>query len=244
MVRKRNLIFVASLPRTMRSRLVRPLTLVPAETLERHLVVTHLIGAAGSVLDVGGDVRLLSRLLPGSDVVVANIAPPADVLLEGSTLPFESGAFDVVASIDVVEHLPRERRQEHLAELARVARSRLVACWPLGSPRHERVERDLGKWYETTRGRSHPFLEEHLRLGLPDLEASRELASSVSGESRLLFHGDVEKAARRFRELGEARSRPLRYAWRRALDRPDLELLREPRPETNRVFLVVEIDPR
>lgn len=220
--------------------------LVPAETLERHLVVARLLGTPrfgkhSSVLDVGGDPRLLSRLLPGADVVVANVSPPADVLLEGSVLPFEDGAFDAVASIDVLEHLPREQRQEHLAELARVARSRLVACWPLGSPPHERTERELAEWYASRRGRAHPFLEEHLRLGLPDLEASRRLAASLPGDARLLFHGDVKTAARRFRELGEARSRPLRYARRRARDRPELDLHDEPRPETNRAFLLVDL---
>lgn len=106
-----------------------------------------VLGTVGSVLDVGGDQQLLSRLLPETQVTVANTAAPADVLLEDSTLPFESGAFDAAA-------------------------------------------------------------------------------------------------ARRFRELGEAHSRPLRYAWRRSLDRPDLSLLSEPRPETNRVFLAVELDPR
>jgi hypothetical protein len=228
----------------VRNRLYWPRLLVPAETLERHLVVTGLLGAPGSVLDVGGDPRLLSRLLPESQVTVANTAAPADVLLEDSTLPFESGAFEAAVSIDVVEHLPAELRTAHLVELARVARSRVVACWPLGSPRHEEVERELAGWYETARGRAHPFLEQHLRLGLPDLEVSRELASQLPESAQLLFHGDVETAARRFRELGEAHSRPLRYAWRRSLDRPDLSLLSEPRPETNRVFLAVELDPR
>ena len=214
---------------------------MPAETLERHLVVARLTGSPGSVLDVGGDPRLLARLLPGVEVVVANVSPPADVLLEGSSLPLESDSFDVAVSVDVVEHLPREQRPEHLAELVRVARSRVVACWPLGSPRHEQVERGLAEWYEATRGRTHPFLAQHLRHGLPDLAASRELAASLPGDSRLLFHGDVERAARRFRELGEARSRPLRYARRRLVDRLDLELGDEPRPETNRVFLVAEL---
>jgi hypothetical protein len=38
---------------------------------------------------------------------------------------------------------------------------------------------------------------------------------------------------------------PRRRAGRPAyLDRPDLSLLSEPRPETNRVFLAVELDPR
>jgi SAM-dependent methyltransferase len=221
---------------------VRPL--VPAETLERHLVVAQLLASAGSVLDVGGDPRLLVRLLPGIEVVVANVSPPADVILAGSALPFENGAFDAVVSVDVVEHLPSEQRQVHLAELARVARVRVVACWPLGTPLHEGLERELADWYEKTRGRAHPFLDEHLRLGLPDLEAARELASSLPGSAQLLFHGDVRTAARRFRELGEARSHPLRYVRRRLLDRPDLELSREPGPTTNRVFLVAELESR
>ena len=78
---------MTSLPGAVRSRLYWPRLLVPVETLERHLVVARLLAAAASVLDVGGDPQLLSRLLPETQVTVANTAAPADVVLEDSLCP-------------------------------------------------------------------------------------------------------------------------------------------------------------
>ena len=213
----------------------------PADTRERHLVVARLLGLQGSVLDVGGAPGRLAALLPRTDVVVANVRGPADVVFDGVTLPFPTGAFDAVTSVDVVEHLPREARAAHLRELARVARGLVVACWPLGSPAHEAEERELAAWYEEVRGRPHPYLAEHLRLGLPDLEETRRLAAALPGSVEMRFHGDRRVAAARFRELTLARSRPLYYAFRRVRARPALDLDAEPRATTNRVFVVAHL---
>jgi Methyltransferase domain len=221
---------------TLRSRL-----LVPIETWERHLVVAQLLGRVGSVLDVGGAPRLLASLLPEARVVVANVRPPADVVFEGRSLPFADGSFDAVVSVDVVEHVPPQQRAAHIAELVRVAGTRVVACWPLGSEDHREVEEELAAWYERRCGRPHPFLAEHLRHGLPGLDETRRLATLLPGRVELRFHGDRRVAAERFRETALARSRPLGYALRRLRERPSLELEAEPTPVTNRVFVVADL---
>jgi hypothetical protein len=215
--------------------------LAPVETWERHRIVADLIGDAHTVLDVGGAPRLLAALLPNARIIVANIRPPADIVFDGKHLPFVDGGFDAVTSVDVVEHLPAVQRPHHLAELARVARIRVVACWPLGSDDHCNVEQDLATWYERRHGRPHPFLVDHLRHGLPDFDETRRLAALMPGDVELRFHGNHRVAAARFRDTALARSRPLGYALNRLRERPSLELATEPTPVTNRVFVVADL---
>jgi SAM-dependent methyltransferase len=85
---------------------------------------------------------------------------PADVLAQ----PFEDGAFDLVLSLDVLEHIPPERREDFLRELDRLAARWILVGAPFRSEAVEAAERRL------TEGlmRDHRFLEEHRQLGLPD----------------------------------------------------------------------------
>jgi hypothetical protein len=215
--------------------------LVPIETWERHLIVARLLERPGTVLDVGGAAGLLASLLPDAHVVVANVRPPADVLFDGRNLPFPDGSFDAVASVDVLEHVPAGERSLHLAELARVARGRVVACWPLGSWEHDQLERELAAEYETRHGVRHAFLDEHLRNGLPDAAESSLLAKSLPGSVCVAYHGDYRRSARRFRELAAARSAPLRYFVRHVGEPIDLALTMQLQPVTNRVFVVADL---
>src|SRR3954466_9827761 len=81
------------------------------------------------LLDVGGFPCLTPRFVPEDDVVVIDVAtapPPPDarfVRADGSALPFQDQSFDLVVSLDSLEHVPVERREAYVAELLRVARS-------------------------------------------------------------------------------------------------------------------------
>ncbi len=209
---------------------------LPFDTYERHTVVSRLVGASRTVLDVGGRRGELALFLRNAEVTAVNVDEPADVLFDGSALPFPDGSFDAVTSIDVLEHLPRERRKAHLVELVRVARSRVVACCPLGTPAHVEAERDLARRYP------HPFLKEHLANRLPTEEGLRELVSSLPLRFELRFHGDFRVANELFALGMEARAlRPravLAYATRRARWQPNVALDAESTPFTNRLFLL------
>jgi SAM-dependent methyltransferase len=214
----------------------RRFMLRPPDTRERHLVAARALGAGGTVLDVGGRRGELAAFLPGARVSTANVEPPADVLYDGERLPFPDGSFDAAASLDVLEHVPRELRRTHLEELLRVARRNVVACFPLGTDEHVRAERELAEWHLSLTGYSHRFLGEH---DLPTEAEVRELVAGLPFE--LWFHGDFRRAAELFR-LG-ARARRLEpralAAYIRALAAPaDLELSERPSAWTNRVFLV------
>src|SRR4051794_6874493 len=147
----------------------------PPDTRERHLVAARELGAARTVLDVGGRPGVLTRFLHGAEVTTANVDPPADVLFDGERLPFEGSSFDAATSLDVLEHLPRELWRTHLNEVLRVARARVVVCCPLGTEAHVRAERELAEWYRSLTGDSHRFLREH------ELPSEDELRSLVAG---------------------------------------------------------------
>lgn len=84
-------------------------------------------------------------------------------------LPFAEGSFDVVTSLDVLEHIPRYDRPRFVKELVRVAKLQVVLCAPYGSPEHTRCEKRVLE--EVIRkGYSDSMLAEHVEYGLPTLE--------------------------------------------------------------------------
>lgn len=217
---------------------------------ERLTIVADLIGSgADSVLDVGGRGHELAHLLAPTKVTSANVQRPADVLVSGRRLPFQDGAFDVVTSTDVLEHIAPDRRCAHLAEMTRVARHRLVLCCPWGSPEKERAESLLAERLDRELGVRLDFLDEHIRLGLPreadirsmllthapDADIRAVYQPGVAHGVDLVMSGMLALRRRSVRAL-------LRFVWigyvtRRVTLEPTAS------PDTSRVFLVVDLNP-
>lgn len=76
----------------------------------------------GAVLDVGAGAGGPMKLLPHA--VGLDLAPrqPGTVRGDMCAMPFKTGAFDTVFSIEVLEHLPGERLTHGLREVRRVLR--------------------------------------------------------------------------------------------------------------------------
>jgi SAM-dependent methyltransferase len=215
------------------------------DTRQRHEIVAGLIGRRLRVLDIGGVPGRLRAHLAGPEVVVANVQAPADVIFDGVRLPFADGTFDAVTSVDVLEHIERDRRPLHLAEALRVARNRMVLCCPLGTDRHIAAERDLADWYAGLSGERHPFLDEHLERGLPTESELRALPAGVAGgwDVSVMFHGDYRRSQELFRlqALAHFHGRPAdraRFAWRRLVVRSPNDLSETSDPFCNRCYLI------
>ena len=123
----------------------------------------HALGADGlRVLDVGGREWVFSAFLPRYRVTVADLETTG---LDGRALPFPPRSFDIVTAHHLLEHVPDGDRLDLLAELVRVAKRRVYLTGPFSeSPFAAEIYRLLSQLAP-----ENPYLQEHLRLGLPSL---------------------------------------------------------------------------
>jgi hypothetical protein len=217
--------------------------LLAPDTWERHRIISRLVGEPDRLLDVGGVAGQLELFLPGTEILAANVEAPADLIYDGRRLPLADDSFAAAVSLDVLEHLDRAHRADHLGELTRVASGRVVLCCPLGTPAHVEAERELAAWYRSTFGEAHRFLEEHLERGLPTEDELRGLGAAGGRDFTLRFHGDFRRTDDLFKLASLARRRPspralTAYLRARLGRRGPGELLARSEPYTNRAFLI------
>ena len=111
---------------------------------------------------------------------------------DGDDLPFDDCSFDVVVSLDTLEHVPPGSRVHFMAECERVARRTLLVAAPYGTPGHSAYEAKLDDLYRDVYGDHHRWLHEHVLNGLPceaDLVQYRQLlaASRLYDKDLLLW---------------------------------------------------------
>jgi SAM-dependent methyltransferase len=153
---------------------------LPFDLYQRYRLGAELAAfvAPHSMLDVGGLLGdqqghmavsrdFLDPGRPNTQVVSCDLRQadhwdhvPADAL----DLPFQDASFDLVLSLDVLEHVQPEQRHRFLAELARIAARALVIGCPEGTPAVCAAEARLSEGLM----QGHTFLEEHAALGLPE----------------------------------------------------------------------------
>lgn len=136
-----------------------------------------------NVLDVGGHTEtfwpgfssLAGVLIPGARVAVVDLIPTAGlqnyIQASGAQLPFRDGAFDLVCSLDTLEHVPGEHRPALLSELLRVTRDGLYLAFPFDSASNRWAESLVLEYATVALKNPIPALLEHRQFGLPDREA-------------------------------------------------------------------------
>lgn len=133
-----------------------------------------------SVLDVGGlspdregrsSWLPLSRVFKGKGLSLDReyCGEKAFIQGDGVQLPFKDSSFDVVAALDVIEHLEGQKRQALVHEMCRVAKSSVVISAPFRDEQIGRTEDALQGQINRLYGLTHQQLKEHKEKGLPDI---------------------------------------------------------------------------
>lgn len=164
---------------------------LPYDIYERHKKVGKLIGNNKNILDVGGQLNMLSQFCRAKKIVVANVAgsqETSDVIIKGDKLPFGSNSFQVVCAIDVLEHLPLAQRKSFIKDSLRVAQGKVVLSFPIGTPAHAKYEKEmqailLKKDLDVT------YLNEHIKYGLPTLNEITKITQGF--RTRKYFSGNI-----------------------------------------------------
>jgi SAM-dependent methyltransferase len=98
-------------------------------------------------------------------------------------LPFESGSFDVVISVEMLEHIPASARPRVLGEMFRMLRpgGRMVVTFPADAAARE-LDLKLNAAYRKRYGVDHPWVAEHIAEGVPSTAETVELMRAIAGE--------------------------------------------------------------
>lgn len=157
-------------------------TLLSFDEYQRLRMVSGLINSIRreglTILDVGGGVGNLEYFVPGHRVVVADKGVNG---IDGRDLPYKDKEFDISVSIDTLEHVPKGGREAFIGELIRVARRYVYLATPTDSAAE--VE---GFIHTLTKD---PYLEEHIRQGLPDIEMVESYLKNKGLEYRTYKNG-------------------------------------------------------
>jgi ubiquinone/menaquinone biosynthesis C-methylase UbiE len=93
---------------------------------------------------------------------------------DGCRLPFRDKAFDIVISVDTVEHIPKPIRHNFYKELKRVAREKIILSCPLqsndGMFQGKNYDIIFQTLYEKIYGVKEPNTAQHIAAGHPTLE--------------------------------------------------------------------------
>jgi hypothetical protein len=158
-------------------RLILPGELWSLDVDLRYLPVSRFLkqhAQDATVLEVGssntGITPYVNTIIVGTDTTFpSHIASRLLPVVARGLLPFRDRSFDVVLSLDTLEHVPRDFRQLFINEMVRIARRYVVVGFPEGDDA-ERHDSAMEKYYVNQHGLAHGFFVEHREYGIPRRE--------------------------------------------------------------------------
>jgi len=146
------------------------------EAALRYLPVVSEIEKSGlmdpNILEIGsgslGITPYFKRNVDGLDI---DFSGPTSNFLnkikgQADNLPFRKNSYDVVISVDVIEHLFRDVREKAIFEQLRIARKLAVIVVPIGKLSEEQDRQLYAHWNKIFKTKNQ-FLQEHIENGLP-----------------------------------------------------------------------------
>lgn len=145
-----------------------------------------------SIVEIGsgsaGITEFLKHPVTGVDTDFKRTAERQSSLLNqvqgaADNLPLQSASYDVVVSLDMLEHIPPAIRRLCLREMLRVLRpgGRCILAFPADES-GERLDRRLNDAYRQVNGVAHPWIAEHFEHRLPKTEEIVSTLKALGGD--------------------------------------------------------------
>lgn len=160
---------------------------LPYDVFERHKKVGSFIEKGQSVLDIGGELDRLSQFCSSNKLVVANLQS-GDVIIQKEKLPFKKDSFDIVCSIDVIEHMPGPKRSRFIKKLINIASKKVILSFPIGTKKHMAYESEIRQLL-AQKGIDIGYLNEHVAFGLPTLRDIKNFTKDY--EAQIYYAGNL-----------------------------------------------------
>jgi predicted SAM-dependent methyltransferase len=156
------------------------------ETALRYLPIVDLLRKerldGSKILEVGsgsyGIAPYLKKEITGVDTSFDEPEYPLlkQVKSSGEKIPFEANSFDVVILSDVLEHIPKAKRESVLNESIRVSKKLVIVSGPFGKDAATQ-DKKLADYSMKTLKKMHPYFEDHLKFGLPEIQDIEEISN-------------------------------------------------------------------
>ncbi|MBI2009621.1 MAG: class I SAM-dependent methyltransferase [Candidatus Chisholmbacteria bacterium] len=105
------------------------------------------------------------------------------IIASATKLPFPDNHFDVVLSVDMLEHLKPEDRNQAVTEMLRVAKTTSIIALPVGKLAAAQ-DKHLDSLYQKKFGHQFPFLKEQVNYGLPETADVRRWITTAARNTR------------------------------------------------------------
>lgn len=148
---------------------------LPFDQYQRYATAARVVEALGGashrrVLEVGGAPGFLERFFPEAQMAIVDRYGTHGgnfVVADGARLPFDDDAFEIVVTLDTLEHIPPQFRAAFLAECQRVCSDFVVLSAPHATEGVQLAEQALQSFVTARFGEVFGTLQEHSDNGLP-----------------------------------------------------------------------------
>lgn len=170
-----------------------------------------------TILEVGAGAHArLAEYLPDDDIIFLDADLPEEVckdarfaIGDATDLAYGTGSFDFVIALDVIEHIPKQKRAAFISNIHRVAKQGVVLSAPYYSEQNPYDDRMLKIFYYLYGSKPPKWIDEHVTCTLPTEEEIRNLiaAQGARPEQIACFYGEKRQLMQKMMIMEAAASR-------------------------------------